>query len=560
MKKIDNTKKQNIFTSVGAKVSIITIGAVIITCVSVLLLILPNMKRLISTTAKENMHALAGAYGVLVDDMEGDYGEILENIEVVGVPGSYAYLVDADGIMLYHPTPEKIGNKVENSVVSGIVQDLQDGKVVESEGVEYEYKNAIKYAGYAVLEGNLILVVTGNEDAAMGGLNRARDTIILVSILIGLAVCGITLLMVRLISSGIKKITKTVYKIAEFDYTTNEDLPRLCKRSDEIGKMANAVQQLLDNMRIIITEMNLSTINVSDLMVQVNEISNTINISSMENSATTQQLAAGMEETTATTATIQQNIFTMNEKAQTIDDLAVKSGKESEEVLLRAQQLKETTEKSTEVARGMYDTVKRKTDEAIEDVKAVGKINVLTDVIMDISSQTSLLALNASIEAARAGDAGRGFAVVAEEIGKLAVQTSDTVTNIENIVKEVNTTVNNMQDVLIDTISFLEDTVFVDYKSFKDVGDKYDQDAMSYKNNMGSVQDSIENLLDVIEEVSQAVTGINSMINESTIGITDIADKTSDTVIQTERNYELVHDCMDDANQLKEIVNEFKRD
>ena len=71
--------------------------------------------------------------------------------------------------------------------------------------------------------------------------------------------------------------------------------------------------------------------------------------------------------------------------------------------------------------------MKDKADAAVEQSKAVQKINDLTNEIKEISSQTNLLALNANIEAARAGEAGRGFAVVASEIGSLASQTLSTV-------------------------------------------------------------------------------------------------------------------------------------
>ncbi len=561
--KSKSSNKQNFITSVGFKIGITAIGAVLLTAASILLMVLPNMRNLVSESAKENMKSIAAAYGVLVDSPDTDpenYAELLGDIEVSGVPGSYAYLVDEDGIMLYHPTTEKIGDLVENSVISGIVQDLKDGKTVETAGVEYEYKGEIKYAGYQVLRDNSIFVVTGSEDEAMARVNDLRTTTLIASFIIGFFIMGIAAVIVASLSKGIGRITNTIYKISKFDYTENEELPKLCKRKDEIGKMANAVQKLLDNMREIITKMNESAVNVTDLMVEVNEVSNKINISSTENSATTQQLAAGMEETTATTATIEQNIHVMNNQATEIDELAVKSGKESKEVSLRAQNLKQTTEKSTEIARGMYETVKTKTEEAIEDAKAVEKINELTNVIMEISSQTSLLALNASIEAARAGEAGRGFAVVAEEIGNLAEQTSNTVTNIGDIVKDVNATVEKMQGVLLDTINFLENKVFTDYKSFEEVGEKYDADAISFKNNMGTVQESIEKLIEVIHEISDSVSGINDMVNESAVGITDIADKTSDTVIQTERNYELVNSCTNSANQLKELIERFKKD
>ena len=94
----------------------------------------------------------------------------------------------------------------------------------------------------------------------------------------------------------------------------------------------------------------------------------------------------------------------------------------------------------------MFANIKQKSDEAIEQSKAVYQINELTEDIKNISSQTNLLALNANIEAARAGDAGRGFAVVATEIGDLANKTFETVDGINQIVQEVNDAVSNMTE------------------------------------------------------------------------------------------------------------------
>lgn len=177
---------------------------------------------------------------------------------------------------------------------------------------------------------------------------------------------------------------------------------------------------------------------------------------------------------------------------------------------------------------------------------------------MEISSQTSLLALNASIEAARAGEAGRGFAVVAGEIGSLADQTSNTVNDIGVIVKEVNVTVGNMQEALSETMEFLEKQVFADYRILEEVAEKYDEDATTYKDSMASVQDSIESLISVMNEVSDALKGVNSMVSESATGVSDIANKTSEVVIQTEKNYEFVNQCVENTDILKEKINQFK--
>ncbi len=546
--------------SMGTKILVLVVVAVMVASTLITLLISSRMEVAMGDVAKENMHALAIAYGEVLDDVTEDYGTYLQGITVSGVEGSYAYLVDESGMMLWHPTSDKIGSQVENEVVSGVVNSLKSGNTVPSAGVEYLYKGAMKYAGYTVLSGNRILVVTGNEADALASAKAVEQLGYIITVSIEIVVSIIAVILVIFITSPIKKITSVINKLANHDYTKNKEIPKLIHRKDEIGAMSRAVQQLLDNTRDLIHEMNDTSSNVTEIMKQVNGVSHKINEISTENSSTTQELAAGMQETTATTSTITDHIDSMNEQAIAIGERAKGGEKNAEETLARAKELKEKTVQSSEIAREMYDTVKLKTEQAITGAKAVDKINELTNVIMEISSQTGLLALNASIEAARAGEAGRGFAVVAEEIGKLADQTSDTVSDIGSIIKEVNTTVFNMQEVLEDTMNFLENKVNKDYEFFESVGNKYDEDAVVFKDNMENIQGSIASLLNVIQGIAESIGGINSMINESALGITDIANKTSDTVIQTEHNYELVKDCMEQSDKLKEIVSRFKQD
>ena len=207
--------------------------------------------------------------------------------------------------------------------------------------------------------------------------------------------------------------------------------------------------------------------------------------------------------------------------------------------------------------KDIYNTVKVKAEKAIADSKAVEKINVLTEAIMSISSQTSLLALNASIEAARAGEAGRGFAVVATEIGKLAVQTSKEVENINEVVSEVNQAVENISVCLEDTAGFLGTTVLEDYDEFKKVGDQYNDDASEFRNSMNGIHDSIAMLTDSISVIVDALEGINETIGESTMGVTDIAAKTADMVGKSSESDDLARESIASTKELEEIVNKF---
>ena len=205
----------------------------------------------------------------------------------------------------------------------------------------------------------------------------------------------------------------------------------------------------------------------------------------------------------------------------------------------------------------MYSTVKVRADEAIEGSKAVDQINELTESIMKISSKTGLLALNASIEAARAGEAGKGFSVVATEISKLADQTSQAITNISDIVKAVNEAVGKMSECLEDTTGFLENTVLSDYKEFEQVSEQYKEDADVFGASMSDVSKSMEQLSRSIETIAQAVSGINDTVGESAMGVTDIAQKTSEMVEKTGTAQDMVSECYQSVDKLKDIVGRF---
>ncbi|MBO5509422.1 MAG: methyl-accepting chemotaxis protein, partial [Lachnospiraceae bacterium] len=276
-----------------------------------------------------------------------------------------------------------------------------------------------------------------------------------------------------------------------------------------------------------------------------------------DNSNTSENLAAGMEETSAATVSISENIGSMKEGAKDIEQMTIDGADRSIEIMKRATELRNSTEKATKNTMDIYTSVREKSGVAIEASRAVNKINELTETVMGISSQTSLLALNASIEAARAGEAGRGFAVVATEISTLAVQTTEAVNDINSIVSEVNVAVENMTECLKETISFLETTVISDYDSFGAVSIQYQQDADSFKECMEGIKTGIVELNDTLEVIMESINDISNTMGEATQGVSDIAGKTFDMVGETENTSHKVDDCKNHVAELNEIVERF---
>lgn len=491
------------------------------------------------------------------EDFSTQCAAVMQDMRMEGVSSAYGYLVDSDGTMLYHPTADKIGKSVENDVVKGIVSQLQSGNVPKNAVITYDFKGTTKYAAYALTSDHKIVVMSADKDEIMEPVRDIINLLATAMVISLIICCFVALILTKKITKPINELTLIITKTANFDFTRNTNLKKLYSRKDETGFMAYEIHIMRENLREMVANIQDAGQKINENVSELNEITDIVNQMCSDNSATSQELAAGMQETAATTVTINENVSQIKGEAENINTMAEEGAKNSETVMDRAVQLRTKTVTASNKTMDIYNSVKEKAEKAIEGSKAVEKINELTGTIMEISSQTSLLALNASIEAARAGEAGRGFAVVATEIGSLADQTSQAIANISEIVKEVNEAVGNMSECLEETTEFLEKSVSVDYKEFEQVSEQYKDDANVFKNSMEGIKTSMAQLAGAIEQIASALSGINDTVGESSVGITDIAEKTSNMVEKTSSTTDKVKECYQCVNELRDVVNKF---
>jgi len=491
--------------------------------------------------------------------MDIDFGQLTSLVDqAVAFETGYSFVVNSAGNVLYHKEIESGTDLAEyNGGELAKVKDFVLDPSNQEKTLQYNYNGGEKYLSYMELGNGMKLVLTAPLDEI-----RADADALSIQILSFLAM-GIVIAIVlgvligSTIAKPIKRITQIIKQTSELDFHRAADIDKLMKKKDETGIMAKAVNEMRGVLRELVSNMENVKEGLIGNMNRLDDVMRENNSISEDNSATTQELAAGMEETAASAAMIVGNIGAIQDNVEDIRELSEREQKESKEIMVRARQLRDNTQASNDKAMAIYADMKTRTEEAIEKSKVVAKINELTEDIRNISSQTNLLALNANIEAARAGDAGRGFAVVATEIGALASQTFQTVDGINEIVKEVNDAVHNMTGCIQVIMEFLEETVVADYGAFGQVGERYEKDAESFAEAMQHIFSEISDLNHKIVEIADTMDGVNRTITESADGVNLIAAKSGEAVGKTLEGYEHLRESEVSLNLLKDLIEKF---
>ena len=554
----------NKLNSLMTKIIGVTIIGIMLTCIVNLVTMIPTEKKNTDTEVNNLLLNMAETEGKMIESeskakkfsFDKIYDE-LDNIKIRGYKSGYTYIVDSNGTMMYHPTKDKIGESVENVKIKQVVKWLKDGKDLTTDVVTYMFKGKMKYSSYYVTKDkNYIVVLTIDKDEAFENLSKTYTKLIIESIA-SLIVFGImAYFTARGIIKPINKLSNSIKKISKLDFTRDNN--KLSERKDEVGIMSREIDKLITALSEVVNGINNVSININENANKLLSSAANMNQDSSNNAATSQELAASMEETSASINEIDNNVNNVEGNTKEISVMTKKGSALSSDIMEKAERLKENTVNANNKTKEMYESIANESKDAMEKAKAVAKIQELADSIKDIAAQTSLLSLNASIEAARAGDAGKGFVVVAGEIGNLATMSTETVNNITSVVDEVQVAVDNMASCFEKTLKFLEENVFKDYEVFLDVGNQYNIDAQSFKGSMDDINNSISLLNNTIKEIACSVTDITSTIEECANGVTDIAQKTTEISGETDKTNEMAEESVKASKSLEEIVNKFK--
>ncbi len=357
-------------------------------------------------------------------------------------------------------------------------------------------------------------------------------------------------------SRAVQSALTYIHYIAQGDFT--QSLPkRLKNRKDDFGILGQKLEDMKNQVSILIREVKNQGAEIHGIVDRVKGSVSVLSDNVEEVSLTTQQLAAGMEKTAASSETIKNMSHEIEEAAKNIAIRSQDGAQQAAMIHERAAKAKEAARENREHANSMHNELQESLEKTLEEAKVVREIEVLSSAIMHITNQTNLLSLNASIEAARAGEAGKGFAVVAMEIGGLAEQSKQTVGQIQAITQKVIDAVENLSKDAEQLLEFVATDVVASYGMFGQVADAYNKDAEEVDALICDFSATSEQLLASIDGVLAAMDRITSATSDGAQGTANIAGKTMDVKSRTVEVSDEVEKCGHTAKRLNEEISAF---
>lgn len=415
-----------------------------------------------------------------------------------------------------------------NIMFNDIVDTLQNDTLTIEDSLLRRQSSILRESTLGIVQ-ELIQMMQESQSNAVKNANSSLNQSIIILIIAGLSAVVVGTLFIFIISRTISRNLNKVVDITTEVANGNLDVDSMeYKGNDEIGQLATALNTMKDNIRDILLKVTDASESVSSSSEELTHSSNEVKEGSEQIAITMEELSSGAETQANSASDLSENMNSFVTMVQT-------SEKYGEEVAQASDHVIQSTNEGSALMKEAIQQMNRIdaiVSEAVKQVQGLDKqsdeISQLVLVIQDIADQTNLLALNAAIEAARAGEHGQGFAVVADEVRKLAEQVGSSVSEITNIVSNIQ----SETDHVVDSLSSGYQEVKEGTEHIERTGQNFetiDESVSDMVDKIVFISKNLKNIADNSHHMNELIEDIASVSEEAAAGVEQAAASSQQT-------------------------------
>jgi methyl-accepting chemotaxis protein len=462
----------------------------------------------------------------------------------------YAFVVDKNGQILAHPNAEYV---TQQKVVTEL-EPVQKAITANVGVAFYTWENAKKVAGYSFVPlTRWGVIVQMSEAEALAGAQKIKIASLVTAGIAVVLACMVGIYIARVLTRPINEIVQGSQTIAagNLTYTVTID------SQDEIGQLADSFNTMVTNLRNVVKRVVSNSQTVAASAEQLSASASESSRAVEQIAETAGQLAAGAQNQSREVATTARTVGELARSAQEVAEKAESAACLAQDVVTAARAGSTSVRKAVEQMQEI-DSAVAHTSTIVKELGLQSKeIGNIVEVITGIAGQTNLLALNAAIEAARAGEQGRGFAVVADEVRKLAEQSQVAAQQIADIIGQIQVQTDTAVSAMENGTRKVAEGVYVAQEAGKSIEGILSKVSESVSM-IESISAAAEEQAAATGEVVKSIDSIAAIAEQSNAGAQTAAAATEETTASMEEIAASSQALAQAAAELEEMVQKFK--